>query len=224
MAHTDVLPIDDVDGAFAETCEGATGRSRRELLRDVAVGGGLGGALPFGGFTGRAEAQGRPSRRQDLQILQFSLVAEYLGSSFYGEALRAGRLEGETLRYARTAKRDEDAHVVAVRALIRERGGRPRPRPRFDFQGIPADPQRFRETSLMIENMCVRVLNGAGPYVTKPVLAAAGALVSVEARQAAWMALILGQNPAPLQADAPLRLTTAAERVAATGFVVDQEG
>ena len=56
MAHTDMVPIDDVDGAFAETCEGATGRSRRELLRDVAVGGGLGGALLFGGFAGRAEA------------------------------------------------------------------------------------------------------------------------------------------------------------------------
>lgn len=113
--------------------------------------------------------------------------------------------------------------MVAVRGAIRDRGGRPRPRPRFDFQGIPADPQRFRETALMIETMCVRVLNGAGPYVTEPVLAAAGALVSVEARQAAWISLIIGQSPAPFQADPPLRLSTAAERVAATGFIVEAQ-
>jgi Ferritin-like domain len=215
LPQIDAVPIEDVDGAFEAALEEAGGVSRRRLL----LGGGAlaAGGVVFGGFAPRA---GAVSRRQDLTILQFALVAEYLGSSFYTEALAAGRLTGPTLAYAQAAKRDEDEHVTFVRAAIRGLGGTPRPRPAFDFKGIPADPARFGPTALTIETMCVRVLNGAGPHVTKPTLRGAARLVSVEARQVAWISLILGKSPAPGVTDQPLSLATAQQRVAETGFIV----
>jgi hypothetical protein len=218
MQQIDVLGIEDTDGAFAETLEEAGGRSRRRLLRDAGLAGGAlaGAGMLFGGF---APTAGAASRRQDLTILQFALVAEYLGAAFYGAALEEGKLQGETLRYARAARRDEVAHVAFVQTAIRGLGGTPRPAPRFDFKGTTADQAKFRTTALMIETMCVRVLNGAGPLVTKPTLAGAARLVSVEARQVAWISLILEQNPAPSAAEAPLSLATAKRRLAATGFV-----
>jgi hypothetical protein len=213
MREIDVLAIEDTDGAFAEALDEAGGMSRRGLL---GAGAAAGAAVAFGGFATKA---GAASRRQDLTILQVALVAEHLGAAFYGSALENADLDGETLRYARQARRDEVAHVAFVQKAIRGLGGTPRPRPRFDFKGTTADAQEFRETALMIETMCVRVLNGAGPLVTKPTLKGAAQLVSVEARQVAWISLILEQNPAPSAAEAPLSLATARRRIAATGFV-----
>jgi hypothetical protein len=43
-----------------------------------------------------------------------------------------------------------------------------------------------------LEQMCVAFLNGVGPLVSSQVLAAASQLVSVEARQVAWITRILG--------------------------------
>jgi hypothetical protein len=212
-----IQPIDviDTDGAFAGAYEEATGITRGQLLKRTGAAAAGAGLL----FAGLPQTAGAASTATDLKILAFALVAEQLGSAYYTEAVAAGRLEGETLLYARTAKRDEDAHVVAVSDLIKAKGGTPAPAPRFDFKGIPADPQRFRVTALEIETMCVRVLNGAGPLVSKDVLAAAGALVSVEARQVAWISSILDRTPAPSAYDKPLSLAAAQRRVAATGFI-----
>ncbi|WP_205699347.1 ferritin-like domain-containing protein [Conexibacter sp. SYSU D00693] len=214
----DVLPIEDTDGAFAEALEGAGGGTRRQLLQRAGIAGGAlaGAGALFGGF---APAAGAATRRRDVQILQFALVAERLGAAFYREALEKAGLEGATRTYAETARRDEVTHVAAVQRQIRKLGGRPAAAPRFRFGAAVQSQKAFQDTALMIETMCVRVLNGAGPLVTKSTLAAAGALVSVEARQVAWLSTIVGQDPAPAAYDQPLSLAAAQRRVRATGFV-----
>lgn len=71
----------------------------------------------------------------------------------------------------------------------------------------------------MLEETDVGALNGAGPLVSEPVLIAAGALVSVEARHVAWGLDLLGRRPAPRAFDAARTLNQTLARVRRTGFV-----
>ena len=77
----------------------------------------------------------------------------------------------------------------------------------------------FLKSSAMIEEMCVETINGAGPLVSKPVLAAAGTLVSVEARQATWVRAILGDLPAPYTFNPALTLAESKARLHKLGFI-----
>jgi ferritin-like protein len=218
MDRMEVLGIEDVDGAFAGTLEAAGGLSRRGLIK--GGGGVLGAGLLFGGFASDALAAAPGTRATDRKVLQFGLVLEYLGASFYAEALANGVLKGETLAYAKRAHTDEVSHVRFVKAALKAVGGKPAPKPTFDFRATTQSAEHFRATALEIERMCVRVLNGAGPLVSKDVLAGAGRLVSVEARQVAWISTIIGRNPAPAAFDKPLTAAQAKRRLAKTRFVV----
>lgn len=51
----------------------------------------------------------------------------------------------------------------------------------------------FRATSIALEDTGVAVYNVQGPNLTKPTLAVAGMIVSVEARHAAWIRRITGK-------------------------------
>ena len=99
------------------------------------------------------------------------------------------------------------------------RGGRPARAPRFNFRGTTSSRDRFLRTSVVLESTDIAALNGAGPLVTKSTLAAAGALVSVEARHAAWGLDILGRTPAPRAFDPGLSLGQVIARVRRTRFV-----
>ena len=214
MAQPMTLELVEAPDGVAGLEEGST---RASFLK-------LGGVALTGTFLAGlavedAEAQGGPSRAGDLRILGAALVLEQLGAAFYGSALRRAGLRGETRRYAQTLLRDERAHVRAVSAQIRRLGGRPARAPRFNFRGTTSSRDRFLRTSVVLESTCVGALNGAGPLVTKSTLAAAGALVSVEARHAAWGLDILGRTPAPRAFDAGLSLGQVIARVRRTRFV-----
>jgi hypothetical protein len=131
----------DRDGALAEALDGLGESSvtRADLLRRSVIAGGLGAATAamFGGMAATAAAQTTrparaavaPQRRFDLAVLRFGLVVEQLGASFYQEAVDRGQLRGETKDYARIARRDERAHVLAVAGAIGALGARPGPSP-----------------------------------------------------------------------------------------------
>ena len=161
----------------------------------------------------------RRQRRFDLAVLRFGLVVEQLGASFYQEAVDRGQLRGETKDYARIARRDERAHVVAVAGAIGALGGRPGPFARFDFGEVTSNQPLFERTAQQLEQMCVAFLNGVGPLVSSEVLAAAAQLVSVEARQVAWITRILGGVPADTAFDPAISLGQARAAVRATGFL-----
>lgn len=210
----DQLALQDMDrdGAVAEALDGLT---RRSVLRAAAVG--TAGTAALAGL-GPATA-GAASNKLDLTILQFALVLERLGAAFYDEAVEGGKLKGETLAFAKTVRAHEIAHVKVVANTIRALGGQANPAPTFDFGGVTANEKRFQKAAASLEEVCVEALNGAGPLVSKQVLAGAGGLVSVEARHVAWIRAIIGATPAQRPFDRALTAKQAEKRVKATGFI-----
>jgi hypothetical protein len=61
--------------------------------------------------------------------------------------------------------------------------------------------------------------NGQAANLTKPTLAMAAQIVSVEARHAGWIRAIAGKNPAPNATDQPKTATQVQSAVNRTGFV-----
>jgi hypothetical protein len=219
VPHSTLLDELDPSGAIEEAAV-AAGATRRELLRYGAAGAGL--AAGSGLFaTALAEGQGaRPTRARDIRILRFALQLERLGASFYLETLNNRTLPrtSQELLFAVTVRRDELDHVRAVRTAIRFYGGRAPQRPDFEFGLRTQDIAQFRETAFLIEDLCVGALNGAGPLVTRTTLALAARMVSVEARQAAWIADIIGQVPAPNAFDPAIPAAQVAATVRGAGF------
>jgi hypothetical protein len=155
----------------------------------------------------------------DLTILEYALTLEYLGAAFYESALQYAHLTGEAHAVALAFRGHERSHVRFVRATIKSLGGTPHAPETFDFGSATRSRAAFLHSSQMIEEMCVETLNGAGPLVTKPVLAGAGTLVSVEARQAAWVRDILGLDPAPFAFTPALTAAQSMARLHKLGFV-----
>jgi hypothetical protein len=84
---------------------------------------------------------------------------------------------------------------------------------------VTSNQELFQRTAQQLEQMCVAFLNGVGPLVSSEVLAAAAQLVSVEARQVAWITRILGGVPADTAFDPAISLGQARAAVRATGFL-----
>ncbi|HEU4448444.1 MAG TPA: ferritin-like domain-containing protein [Gaiellaceae bacterium] len=171
-------------------------RSRRELLAAGLVGG---SALASGLFRGGdpAAAGGR-SPAQDERILNFALGLEYLQAAFYAEADARGGLAGELATFARVVGEQERRHV----AFLRERlGAAARAEPGFDLADVTADADSFREAALVLEHQGVAAYVGQGANLSVAGVAAIAPLVSVEARHAAWILDLAGENPAPAAAD-----------------------
>jgi hypothetical protein len=174
-------------------------RSRRELLKVVIAGSGtvLLGGVAVERMLGATGAT--PSARQDRQILNYALLLEYVQAAFYAEALSHGRLKGELREFADVVGGHEQAHVAFLKKAL---GANARQKPTFHFGEATRNPQKFGATAQALEDAGVAAYNGQAANVTKPILAAAVNIVSVEGRHAAWIRDILGVPPAPYAADA----------------------
>jgi hypothetical protein len=107
-------------------------------------------------------------------------------------------------------------------------GTRARQIPAFAFGQATANNEAFVATALALENNDVGALNGAGPLVrSRALLAVAGQMVSVEARQAAWIRRIVygpdyaspAEYPAPAPADPGIPVAQVVQAIRSTGFV-----
>ena len=137
-----------------------------------------------------AEAAGK----QDVAVLNFALVLEYLQSSFYTEAERSKALRGKAEDAATRVGAVERAHVTAFKELLGPQGGQAADvqLPRHD-RGRAAVPQDGRR----VRGPRGGRLQGPGAAAARQaVLAAAVAIHSVEARHAAWMRFLFGVQPA----------------------------
>src|SRR3954452_17795048 len=173
--------------------------SRRDAVRRgsgalAAVAGGLGLAATR---TAAAKVTG-PSVAQDRQILNFALLLEYLQADFYGDALKHAGLSGDVRGFAEVVAEHERAHVAYLRKAL---GAHARPRPRFAFGEATRRERSFLDAAVVLENVGVLAYNGQAANLTKPVLAAAAEIVSVEGRHAAWISDLAGKEPAPRAAD-----------------------
>jgi rubrerythrin len=162
------------------------------LLRAALAAGAAGGAGAVGPFVSRALAQ---SGSGDVEILNFALTLEYLEAVFYDRALDIG-LSGDVETLARAFGDDEAKHVDTLKTTITSLGGKPVPKPTFEF---PIEDQpSFVALAITLEDTGVSAYNGAAPSIkSKEVLAAAGTIVQIEARHAAALRMAGMQEPAP---------------------------
>jgi hypothetical protein len=175
----------------------------------VAAGGALLGGLPDG-------AASKPSRKQDIEILNFGLLLEELSAAFYADALQRGALTGELRRFAELVGGQEEEHADLLRQAL---GDDARRLPAFDFGDATGDAKTFGRTARDLEDLGVAAYNTQAPNLTKDTLGAAARIVSVEARHAAWIRDLLGENPAPNASEPRASAAEVTEALNRTGFV-----
>ena len=198
----------DADGALREAGENA-GISRATFL-----GGTIAGAVAAFAIAPTAEAAGN----NDVAVLNFALVLEYMQSSFYTEAERSKALRGKAEDAAKRVGAVERAHVKAFQDLL---GRKAIKRPMFNFRGTTEAQRPFLKTAVAFEDLAVAAYKGQAPRLrAKPVLAAAVAIHSVEARHAAWMRYLFGVQPAVNAFDDASPKAEVQRVVGATGFII----
>ncbi len=224
MPHHVTLDVADPD----EVIRGAMqrGHTRADFFRRGAIAGGtlIAGGVAIGGLPGIA--LGKPSASQDVEILNFALLLEYLESEFYVQAVANNALQPKVLEFARTVRDHELAHVEYLAKAL---GSKAIGKPTFDFGDTVKDNWKFLATATVLEDTGVTAYDGQGTRLTKNTLAAAATIVSVEARHAAWVRQIMygaaGYGNAPYEYPAPSALQPyktkdqVTEAVTATGFI-----
>jgi hypothetical protein len=188
---------------------------RRASTAAAALGLGAGIGLarrPAGAFG----FGGSPSPAQDRAIFNFALLLEYLQAAFYTDALKEGHLDGEVRQFAEVVSEHERAHVQYLRKAL---GPKARPRPQFDFGDATRSQKAFLKAAVTLENTGVLAYNGQAANLTKPALAAAAEIVSVEGRHAAWISDLAGLPPAPRAADVGVPSAEIVRTLQSTGFL-----
>jgi len=170
------------------------------ILKGALAAGAVYGTFMVGPYVRKALAM---SESGDVGILNFALTLEYLESTFYKEAKSRARANGELKSLVDLIYSDEQQHVEALTATIKQLGGKPVAEPKFNFEY--SDTAGFLKLAQVFEDTGVSAYNGAAPSIkSKEVLAAAGGIVQVEARHAAAIRLQNSEEPAPAAFDPPL--------------------
>jgi rubrerythrin len=189
---------------------------RRDFVRRGALGGAA--LLVSGSFLGLRldAADAAPSKSQDQRIFNFALLLEYLQAEFYSKGLLRAGLRGEVRAFAETVSEHEQEHVAFLQKAL---GPKARQKPTFNFGDAMKDEKRFVATAVILENLGVSAYNGQAANLTKPALAAAAEIVSVEGRHAAWISDLAGQPPAPRAADPGVSAAAVVAALRRTGFL-----
>src|SRR5215211_3626887 len=147
----------DVDGALAESL------ARTGLSRAAFLGAALGSSTALLGWPiESADAAANSPATNDVFILNYALVLEYLQAAFYTEAERIGALRGKNARAAEVVGSVERAHVEAFRGVL---GRKAVKRPTFDFQGTTENPKAFLKTAVAFEDLAVAAYKGQAPRI-----------------------------------------------------------
>jgi hypothetical protein len=182
--------------------------SRRGLLTGttkIAAGGAVALALGGGSLRARsafAQADERDEAFEtDIDVLNYALTLEHLEYSFYRDGIDQFTFGtdpfGGSIDTNLAAIRDhEGAHVDTLTQVITDLGGEPVAEATYDFGYT--DAGTFLATAAALENTGVSAYDGAGASIENPdLLTAAGTIVAVEARHAAYLNLVLGEIPFP---------------------------
>jgi len=191
-----------VDGREAVSVDGGpalppsqaqTSRVTRTALLGGAVAGAgaLAAALP-------SLARSTQAASSDARILNFALRLERLKAAFYEKAVAEGALAGELRQLARVLGQHERRHV---NLLLRRLGDEADAASEFDFGDATRDADRFARTAQALEEAAVAAYIGQGANLTRQSMVLFAQIASVEARHAAWIADVLGVDPAPNAAD-----------------------
>ncbi len=231
MSRLITLESVDQDGAIRDAAE-AAGATRADFLKrgGVAGAGFLAGGVLFSGFVSPAQAAistSKRSKKNDVRIANYALTLEYLESEFYKQANAAGGISQPELKvFASVTGAHELEHVKALKAVL---GSAAVKKPKFDFGDTVTNQDKFKQTAQVLEDTGVSAYAGQGPHIFQlPVLKAALAIHSVEARHAAWIRYINGGAdvgkasnlaPAPKAFDSALSDKKVLAAVMKTGFI-----
>ena len=208
----------DVDGALREAEADVANDTRADFFRKAALGGGamIGGGVLLSGFPSIATAA-KPSRKQDIQILNYAYTLELLEAAFYNRAVKNGILTGEVLATTKIVQAHENTHVKTLRTLL---GKDARKIPKFDFGNAVQDPDVYLDTAVVLEDTGVKAYSGQATRIfSKAVVKAAVSILTVEARHAAQFRRLNGKNFAPRTFDEAKSMKTILRAVGKTGFI-----
>jgi hypothetical protein len=205
----------DADGALRETATAAFPETRFAFLKRSV------GALAAGavGLVAAGSAAAAPigKTKNDIGILRFDLVLEYLQAGLYTEAERLGALTPNTLNWARVVGAHERAHLVAIKGLL---GPNTVPSPTFNYGNVTTNERAFIRTAVAFEDLTAALLKWQAPRLdSRSILAAALTLHSVETRHAAWIRHQVGLQPAAQAFDKPASQEKMARLIASTRFI-----
>lgn len=149
--------------------------------------------LALGALNNRWALAKAADFNSDLDVLNYALTLEYLEAEFYRQGYAAGLVSGETKGYVKTILDDEQYHVTAITATIKQLGGTPVKAPGVDFGDAFASRKSFLTNAHTFENVGVGAYLGAAGFIkNKEVLQAAAGIFGVEARHAAVIGNVLG--------------------------------
>jgi rubrerythrin len=132
----------------------------------------------------------------DLGILGYALTLEYLETDFYKQAAKSGKLSGKVLAVAKQFGSEEAQHVQALEGAIKKAGGKLPAKPKGKFP--LKDQKSILKLAATVENLGASAYLGqAGLIKDKEVLAAALAIHAVEARHAAALNSVIGEDITP---------------------------
>jgi Ferritin-like domain len=195
MTHntlSETAPADLANSELAAVEVGGLTRSSF-ILRGALAAGSVYGLSAVTPFVSQALAE---TGGGDAEILNFALTLEYLESDFYNVKGKQVGLSGKAKSYAKLFGEQEQAHIGALRTVIKQLGAKPVAKPMFVF---PVSSQSsFLALASELENTGVGAYNGAAPSLkSKQILTAAGSIVQIEARHAAGINLLIEQSPTP---------------------------
>lgn len=132
----------------------------------------------------------------DVGILNYALTLEYLETAFYADVVKSGLFKGAELETIRKFGEEEAEHVEALRAAVKQLGGKPAPEPKAEFPLKNA--KSVLELAATVENLGAAAYLGQAANIKSPeVLASALAIHSVEGRHAAVLNTLLGESITP---------------------------
>ena len=164
------------------------------LVKGALAAGAVYGTSLVSPLVSRAVAQ-----EGDVGILNFALSLEYLEATFYERALKeVSGMSTEVKELAQEIQEHEAQHVESLGEAIQDLGGTPDKAPQVDFGNAFSSENTFLKTAATFENVGVGAYNGAAPSIKNPkVLGSAGAIVQIEARHVALIALQRGESITP---------------------------
>jgi hypothetical protein len=220
----------DVDGAVREAAADVSGDTRLSFLKKAGLAGGamVGGgaivsALAPSAFA--ASGNGRPPAKfgkGDVGILNYALTLEYLEAAFYNGATAANLpLSPQAAAFLKVVTTDENAHVKFLKKAL---GAKAAKEPKFDFKGTNTNAEMFMKTAEVLENTGVHAYLGQVLNIKTPAyVAAAGSILTIEARHASVIGLLNDPSGASIAPngpfDTPLTAAAVLKAVEGTGFI-----
>lgn len=149
-------------------------------------------SMDSGGGSGETAQFGKG----DVGILNYALTLEYLETAFYADVAKSGLFKGSDLKTIRKFGQEEAEHVEALKAAVKQMGGKPAAEPKAEFPLENA--KAVLELAATVENLGAAAYLGQAANIKSPeVLASALAIHSVEGRHAATLNTLLGESITP---------------------------